>query len=136
MALASKGSTWTVGIGTAGASLASLLSIDGPEIESETFESDTLDNASAGIPYQATGRVEGGKISAEGFLSSANKSAALALIASLASGSSGTSVISYGPSGSAVTFTSAIAGFSCAPSAALKDGVKCKFSGKVSGNVT
>lgn len=31
--------------------------------ESETYESDTLDNTDAGIPYEPTGRTEGGSIS-------------------------------------------------------------------------
>jgi hypothetical protein len=45
-----------------------LVSIDIGEQEPETFESDSLDNTDAGIPYTATGRVEGNEVSFEGWL--------------------------------------------------------------------
>lgn len=141
MTIASKGSSLSIGSGNAAAAIASLISIDGPEVEAETYEADTLDNTNAGIPYLPSGRVEGGKISAEGFLVSGNKSAVLASIANLATncsknGTTVASVISYGSGNSAVAFNQNLAGLGISPSAALKEGVKVKITGKVSGDVT
>lgn len=48
--------------------LAQIIGMDLPEAETETFESDTLDNSDAGIPYTPTGRSEGGSMSCELFL--------------------------------------------------------------------
>jgi hypothetical protein len=48
-------------------SVAQVISIELPEAESETYESDTLDNTDAGIPYDQTGRSEGGSCSFEFF---------------------------------------------------------------------
>lgn len=48
--------------------VAQIISLDGPGMESETFESDTLDNSDAGIPYTSTGRTEGGSLSGDLFL--------------------------------------------------------------------
>lgn len=45
--------------------VAQLVSIDLNEAETETIESDTLDNTDAGVPYSATGRAEGGSVSGE-----------------------------------------------------------------------
>jgi hypothetical protein len=47
--------------------IAQVISLDLPEGESETYESDTLDNTSPGIPYDPTGRVEGGSAKLEIF---------------------------------------------------------------------
>ena len=47
--------------------IAQVLSIDGPDPEVETFEADTLDNASAGIPKKPTGRTDGGSVGFEMF---------------------------------------------------------------------
>ncbi len=47
--------------------VAQVISLDISGIETETFECDTLDNTSAGILYQPTGRSEGGSTSGELF---------------------------------------------------------------------
>lgn len=47
--------------------VAQIISFGFDGAESETYESDTLDNTSAGIPYDETGRTEGGSFSAELF---------------------------------------------------------------------
>jgi hypothetical protein len=47
--------------------VAQVISLELPEAESETYESDTLDNTDAGIPYDQTGRSEGGSCSLEFF---------------------------------------------------------------------
>ena len=52
-------------IATAFTPVAQIISLDGPGMASETFEADTLDNTDAGIPYQSTGRTEGGSVSGE-----------------------------------------------------------------------
>jgi hypothetical protein len=62
-----KGTKLQQKVGTAFVDVAQVISLDLPEMESETFESDTLDNADAGIPYSSTGRVEGGSASGELF---------------------------------------------------------------------
>lgn len=46
--------------------VAQLTSLNLSGAESETVESDTLDNTSAGIPYESTGRSEGGSVDFEG----------------------------------------------------------------------
>jgi hypothetical protein len=62
-----KGTALQQLIGTVYTAVAQLISLDLPECESETYESDTLDNANAGIPYAATGRSEGGSLGFELF---------------------------------------------------------------------
>lgn len=62
-----KGTKLQMTIATVLTDLAQVISIDLPEAESETYESDTLDNEDAGIPYDPTGRTEGGSMSAELF---------------------------------------------------------------------
>lgn len=47
--------------------VAQIISLNVDGIESETYESDTLDNTSAGIQYAETGRSEGGSTSGELF---------------------------------------------------------------------
>lgn len=63
----SKGTVLQQEISTVFVAIAQVTGIDLPDIESETFESDTLDNANAGIPHAATGRTEGGTLNAELF---------------------------------------------------------------------
>lgn len=46
--------------------VAQLTSISLSGAESETVEADTLDNTDAGIPYEPTGRSEGGSVDFEG----------------------------------------------------------------------
>jgi hypothetical protein len=43
--------------------VAQIIDLSWSGCESETYEADTLDNADAGIPYETTGRTEGGSIS-------------------------------------------------------------------------
>lgn len=47
--------------------IAQIVSINLPEAETETGETDTLDNPDSGIPHSATGRTEGGSLGAELF---------------------------------------------------------------------
>ncbi|MCH7700664.1 MAG: hypothetical protein IID37_03150 [Planctomycetes bacterium] len=60
-----KGTVLQESIATVFTAIAQIISLDLPEAETETVEADTLDNANAGIPYEATGRTEGGSVSGE-----------------------------------------------------------------------
>ena len=65
--------------------IAQVIGIDTGDIEGETYEADTLDNLSAGIPYAPTGRVEGGKTSGELFFDY-NESSHAAYVALIGTG--------------------------------------------------
>lgn len=60
-----KGTVLEQDISSTLTAVAQIISIDLPEAEVETVEADTLDNADAGIPYEQTGRVEGGSLGLE-----------------------------------------------------------------------
>lgn len=62
-----KGTALKMEIGTVFTAIAQVISLDGPEADAQTTEVDTLDNATAGIPYMSTGRTEPGEISGELF---------------------------------------------------------------------
>jgi len=62
-----KGTVLQQEIATVYTPVAQVISLDLPEMESETYEADTLDNATAGIPYESTGRTEPGSLSGELF---------------------------------------------------------------------
>lgn len=111
--------------------VAQVIGIDLPEMESETYESDTLDNSDAGIPYAPTGRTEGGSASGELFLDPAltGHKAMLALLTTPA-----TCVWAIVFADVAVTtWTFTGAGLSMGGTVALKDGLKGKFGIKLSG---
>jgi hypothetical protein len=63
----SKGTVLKQEISTVLTAVAQVISWEHSGAESETFEKDTLDNTSAGIPYGQTGRSEGGSFSFELF---------------------------------------------------------------------
>lgn len=63
----SKGTVLKQEIASVLTAVAQMISLDLPDMESETYESDTLDNENAGIPYDPTGRTEGGSLSGELF---------------------------------------------------------------------
>lgn len=65
--IASRGSVFSLEIGTVFTPIAQCLSIEGPEAETETTEADYLDNASAGIPKISTERTEPGSVSLDLF---------------------------------------------------------------------
>ncbi len=136
MAIASKGSSFSLASGNGYAAIASVISLDGPGPENEHFEVRTLDGG-AGIQHVPTGFVEPGTISGELYLTTSNKSAVLAAISSLATNMAATNAqVSYGSGNGAITFTTAVAGMGLTPSATVKDGVKAKFTAKASGDVT
>jgi len=62
-----KGTALQQEIATVYTAVAQVISMKLPDMASETYESDTLDNSDAGIPYDPTGRTEGGSLGAELF---------------------------------------------------------------------
>lgn len=124
-----KGTVLEVTISTVLTPIAQVVSIDAGDVEAETFEADTLDNASPGIPYMNTGRVEPGKISGELFFdySLASHIGFVGLI---------TTPVST-PNAGKILFTNAqlmaftAVGHSLGLTVALKDGLKGKFSMKL-----
>jgi hypothetical protein len=111
--------------------VAQVISLDHSGMESETYESDTLDNALAGIPHAPTGRSEGGSVAGELFLDPAlaGHKSLLDLITTPA-----TCVwnIVFADTGhTAWPFTGAGLGFDT--TVALKEGLKGKFKIKLSG---
>lgn len=61
-----KGTTLKQTIAMSLTDVAQLTSVSVSGNENETVDSDTLDNASSGIPYESTGRTEGGSVDFEG----------------------------------------------------------------------
>jgi hypothetical protein len=110
--------------------VAQIISLNGPDMESETFDADTLDNADAGIPYLPTGRSEGGSVGGELFYDPAlsGHQDLLALITTPATESWKLVYVDT----EEWSFDGAGFGFS-GPTVALGDGVKAGFSMKVDG---
>jgi hypothetical protein len=128
----SKGSSLAIGTSNTYVAVAQIISLDGPDMSSETFEADTLDNNSAGIPYKPTGRTEGGKVSGELFFDPALHSGLLAILTSPTN--SLACQIAFGATNNGnAAWTFAGAGFDFSPAVALKEGVKAKFAVKLDG---
>jgi len=68
----SKGTALQQQIASGYTPVAQIISIDLPEFEAQTYESDTLDNTDAAIPYSSTGRTEPGSLSFELFFDPAH----------------------------------------------------------------
>ncbi|MGA2035878.1 MAG: hypothetical protein ABSG68_26825 [Thermoguttaceae bacterium] len=110
--------------------IAQIINFDLGDIEGETYEADTLDNASAGIPYAPTGRVEGGKVSGELFFdyNLGSHAGYVGLI-----GSGGVACAASFPQTTSFNAAFTAAGFGLGLTVALKEGLKGKFSIKISG---
>lgn len=118
--------------------IANLISIDLPEASGENFESDTLDNTDPGIPYTATGRVEGGSVGFTGFLDP--------VLASFQSITDlfNTPILTSSNDGGSITFADSantvwpflIASATLGGSVVLNDGVKFTGSFKLNKTVT
>lgn len=132
-----KGTILSTDVDSVLAPIAQIISIDLPDQESETFESDTLDNTGAGILYQPTGRTEGGSASFEFFLDPvlAGHAALTDLL---------TDPCTYADNNWKTTFADAAttewtwiqAGFGLGGAIALSDGVKMTGTVKLNGIVT
>lgn len=126
-----KGTALAQEISSAYVTVAQVISLELPTAESETYEADTLDNTNAGIPYEPTGRTEGGSCSGELFYDPAldgHKDLTELLRAPAAENWK----ITFADTG-ASTWTFAGAGFSMGGTVALNDGLKANFSIKLNG---
>lgn len=126
-----KGTKLQLLVATVYTDIAQLISLDLPEMESETYESDTLDNTAAGIPYSATGRTEGGKVSGELFLDPA-LSIHKTLLGLLTTPATALWKIIFADTATTAWPFSG-AGISLGGSVALKEGLKAKFGIKLDG---
>jgi hypothetical protein len=126
-----KGTAIQQTISAAYVTVAQVISLELPDMESETFEADTLDNTDAGIPYAPTGRSEGGSCSGELFYDPAltGHKNLLELIRSPAAEAWKIVFADAGLS----SWAFAGAGFGFGGTVALNDGLKGKFSIKLDG---
>lgn len=136
----SKGAILSLGIAGASAAVGQMISIDLPEMEVETFEADTLDNTNAGIPYEASGRIEGGSVGGELFMASASDMAPI--LSFLTSGAANldpepaadnTASIAMTGGNTSLTCTFKTAGMSLGGTVALNEAVKGNFTAKLNG---
>lgn len=126
-----KGTSLSQTISAAYVAVAQIIDLELPTAESETFESDTLDNTDAGIPYDPTGRSEGGSCSGNLFYDPAlagHKN----LTELIRVPAKETWKITFADTGSS-TWTFSGAGFSLGGAVALNDGLKANFSIKLDG---
>lgn len=116
--------------------MAQVIDIDLPDMEMETAEADTLDNAAAGIPYMATGRTEGGSFGANVFYDPADTSHTewLSYLSTtgLPTALAVKCLITFADTG-ASTWTFTCAGIGAGGAVALGDGLKMSISGKLDG---
>lgn len=135
-----KGTVLNQRVAAAFVPISQVISLDGPGMESETAECDTLDNVLAGIPYLSTGRTEGGSLSGELFLDPALGSHhnLLFLLTNPANPESASTpgselwqLVFADPAATEWPFSGA--GFSLSPAVALNDGLKASFGIKLDG---
>jgi len=129
--IASKGTTLQQTVAAALVDIAQVISLDFSGMESETFESDSLDNTDAGIPHQATGRTEGGSVSGELWFDPALQGQNNMQYMLDNPGDESWNVVWPDSATTSWAFTGA--GLSFAPKAALNDGLKASFSIKIDG---
>lgn len=135
-----KGTVLNQRVAAAFVPVAQIISLDGPGMESETFEADTLDHTDAGIPYQSTDRTEGGSLSGELFLDPAlggHKNLLFLLTNPAHPEDAATAsselwqLIFADPDATEWPFSGA--GFSLSPATVLSDGLKASFGIKLDG---
>lgn len=126
MAKWSKGTTLKIGANTVG----SLTSISGVELSADTIDVSTLDSVDGYREYVA-GFVDGGEVSAEGFLSNAGTSEST--IIGLVGGAEQECEITF-PNGAEWAFDGIVTGFST--SAGNDDPVSFSITIKVTGKPT
>lgn len=126
-----KGTALAQTISSAYVTVAQVISLQLPDMESETYEADTLDNTDAGIPYEPTGRTEGGSLSGELFYDPALDSHK-DLLELLRDPAAEAWKITFADSGTS-TWTFNGAGFGFGGTVALNDGLKGSFSIKLNG---
>lgn len=126
-----KGTALAQEIASSYVTVAQVISLELPTVESETFEADTLDNTDAGIPYQATGRTEGGSCSGELFYDPALTGHQNLTELLRVPQDENWQITFMDSEDSTWTFTGA--GFSLGGTVALNDGLKATFSIKLDG---
>ena len=130
-----KGTVFNLEVSTVLTAIGQVMSIDLPEHEAETFEADTLDNSNPGIPYKATGRVEGGSVGIEGFLDPVLASfQVITDRLNTPTTSEGGSIVFADTATTSWAFE--IAGATLGGTVVLNDGVKFTASFKLDGSVT
>lgn len=127
----SKGTLLQYASGNTYATLSQIVSLDGPELQAESVEFDTLDNNAAGIPYEPTGRTEGGKVSGELFFDPAL--AAHKILTGLLTTPAKINWNLAFADTNTTDWPFSGADVSLKPTAALKDGLKAAFSIKLNG---
>lgn len=129
--IACKGTALQQYLGTTFTTVAQVITLELPNAETETFECDTLDNTSAGIPHQTTERTEGGSCSGDLFLDPV-LAGHITLTDLLTTPAEEEWQIIFSDAASTEwPFTGA--GFSLGGSIALADGIKASFSIKLDG---
>jgi hypothetical protein len=111
--------------------ISQIISIDLPDMESETYDADTLDNTNAGIPYEPTGRTEGGSMSGELFYDP-GLTDHQELTALLTTPAKNNWRIRFTNTGTSI-WTFSGAGIGIGGTVALNDGLKANFSVKLNG---
>lgn len=134
----SRGTALKCTVSSALVTIAQLLSIDFGEMKQETFECDTLDSASVGIEKANTGRVDGGKVSGEMYFDPAlaSHSAFWNLVRTPFDSSNNPvvvpcAIVFANPTANTIAFKGV--GFGIGITAALKEGLKAKFSIEITG---
>jgi hypothetical protein len=125
-----KGTVIAQDVATTYLAVAQVISIDLPDMESETYDAGTLD-AGTGIPYEPTGRTEGGSMSGELFYDP-GLAGHIELTTLLTTPAKNNWRISFTNTGTA-RWTFSGAGLGMGGTVALNDGLKANFSVKLDG---
>lgn len=135
-----KGTVLSHTVATAYVVIVQVRSVDLPEPAIETFEADFLDNVASGIPYQMTGRIEGGSLGFELWYdeSLASHGALTALFVATSTTLLAASLLGFQVSmpGNKGQWSFLAPGLAIGGSVPLADGITASATAKVSGNVT
>jgi len=129
-----KGTALQLEIASVYTAIGQIISLSGPGGKSEDYQSDTLDNANAGIPRSLTGRSEGGSVSGEVYMDPvlASHQAITDLITTPAA----SSWKQIWADAATTEWEFDGAGISFEPAVALGDGLKASFEINVDGLVS
>ena len=130
----SKGTALQQYISNTYVAVAQMIDIDGPDMASEEFEADTLDNASSGITYAPTGRTEFGNVSGNLFFDPA-LAGHQAILALLTTPALQNWKLSFPTTPTATLWSFSGSSVKLKPTASLKEGLKASIGIKVNGNV-
>ena len=126
-----KGSVLEQTVSSSFVAIAQMIGMSGPDMVSETYDADTLDNADAGILYEPTGRTEPGSLSGDLFLDPA-LAGHQNMMALLTAPEAEAWKLKFADTAvTAWTFNGA--GLSVSPTIALNDGLKASIAIKLNG---